>query len=152
MGLLARLTVATATIGLLAACASPLLPPDDRKQVCMFQVDEQFGKPTFHANPLSNAAGGLVGLAGGAVAGLHGGYPGAMITVPLGALIGAGYGAACGAASLTHPTAEADFEQLLHVADSSVLKRALEAHLNAPCAGCDYGGTESLVIATPDNG
>lgn len=152
MGRLALAAMATATMCLLAACASPLLSPDDRKQTCAFAVDRKFASPTFHANPLSSAAGGMVGAGVGAGQGVFagGGSLAAIVTVPLGALIGAGYGTTCAAASLSHPTADADFERLLQAADYGVLTRALEADLNAGRAECSYTATDAFPKPAPD--
>lgn len=143
---------ATAAVlsGLLAACAAPLLAPDDRKNVCHVAVEEKFGSPTFHANVFSGSAGGLAGAGAGALYGLQGGV-GAIFTVPLGAVIGAAGGTACAAAGLNHPNADADFEKFLHAADASSLKRALEADLNAPRAECGPARSDGSATAEPDS-
>ena len=121
---------------LLTACAAPLLAPDDRKQVCEVAVIEKFDAPEFHANILAGPAGGLVGAGGGALQGLVGGFPGAIVTVPLGALIGGVAGTTCAAAGMGHPNAETDFEAFLRAADAGALKLTLEAELNAPRDEC----------------
>ncbi len=46
------------------------------------------------------------------------------------------HGAACGAASVTHPNADADFQAIFRGANRGVLSEALETALNAPRAGC----------------
>jgi hypothetical protein len=145
----AAVASAMAAVGLLASCATPFLSSEDRKQVCSVEVHEKFGPPIVVANVLSNAAGGLVGAGGGALVGLTAGYL-AILGVPLGALIGAGHGAACAVASQMHPTAETDFERLLRTADASVLKRALEADVNAPRAECSTARAEGPSNAAAD--
>jgi hypothetical protein len=120
---------------LLAACARPLLAPADRNLVCEIGVADIAVAPVFHDNALAGPAGGLLGAAQGAAQGSFGGM-GAIITMPLGALIGAVGGSVCAAAGMNHPTAPADFEKLLHAADTGALKRALEAELNAARAEC----------------
>jgi hypothetical protein len=141
---------AAAMSGLLAACAAPLLAPDDVKNFCHVAVKEKFGSPTFHANVFSSTAGGLAGAGAGALAGLQGGMA-AIFTVPLGAVIGAAGGTACAAAGLNHPNADADFEKLLHAADASSLKRAMEADLNAPRAECSHARREGSATTEPDS-
>jgi len=122
-------------VGLLSACASPLLAPEDRGRVCQAAVDETFGSAIFRPNPFRNPAGVAGGAGVGALYGLMGG-PLSIITVPLFAALGAAGGAACGAASLSHPDAEAAFEKILRTVDTGSLKQALQADLNAPRAGC----------------
>jgi hypothetical protein len=140
-----RLTVAavTAVAFLLTACAVPLLAPEDRKQVCEVAVVEKFAAPVFHANVLAGPAGGLAGAGGGALQGLIGGFPGAIVTVPLGALIGGVAGTTCAAAGMSHPDAETDFGTFLRAANASALKLALEAEMNAPRAECSRPRTTS---------
>jgi hypothetical protein len=139
--------VAAVTL-LLTACGVPLLAPDDRKQVCRFTVVEKFEAPVFHENVLAGPAGGLVGAGGGALQGLVGGFPGAVVTVPLGALIGAVAGTTCAAAGMSHPDAESDFAHFLQAADVAALKHALESDLNAPRAECSQpraGGADATI-------
>jgi hypothetical protein len=140
---------AAAMSGLVAACAAPLLGPDDGKSICRVAVEEKFESPSFHANVLSSSAGGLVGAGGGALLGLQGGV-GAIFTVPIGAVIGAAGGTVCAAAGLSHPNADADFEKFLHAADASSLKRALEADLTAPRAECSHARMDGSATAEPD--
>ena len=147
-------TIATAalTIGLVGACAPPLLAPDDRNRVCQVAVYEKFGSPVFHPNPLSSPAGGLAGAAGGALSGIAA-VPNVyawIITVPLGAAIGAVGGTACAAASQSHPNAEADFEKILKAVDAGTLTRALEADLNEPRAGCAPAQASTSAARLPD--
>ncbi len=79
MNIGAKLTVALLPVCLLSACATALLAPDERKQVCAVRVDDKFGSPVFHANPLSNPAGAVVGAGAGALAGIG---PGMIIRRP----------------------------------------------------------------------
>ena len=65
----AILPAAAVLIGLLTACAVPLLSPDQRKEICQVVVLEKFGSPVFEPNILSNPAGGLTGAGLGALAG-----------------------------------------------------------------------------------
>jgi hypothetical protein len=132
---------------LLSACTPALLAPDERKQMCTVRVDDKFGTPAFHANPLSNPAGAVVGAGAGALAGIG---PGAIFVVPIGAAVGAAYGAACGAASLGFPAADADFQAILRSADAGSLKRALEAQLNAPRDGCARPAADAAGAMAPD--
>ena len=141
--LLAMMVVAV----LLSGCAPALLAPDERRQMCTVRVDDKFGSPVFHANPLSNPAGAAVGAGVGALAGIG---PGMVFIVPIGAAVGAAYGAACGAASLGFPNAEEDFQAILRSAHAGSLKRALEAELNAPRAGCARPPAESAGAVAPD--
>ena len=95
---------ATAAVmsGILAACAHPLLAPDDRKDACRVAVEENFGSPVFYANVLSGPAVGLAGAGGGAFWGLmYGLGPQAIVTVPISALIGVFQAGVCEAASHT---------------------------------------------------
>jgi hypothetical protein len=120
---------------LLTACARPLLAPADRNLVCEIGVADIAVAPAFHENALAGPTGGLLGAAQGAATGSFGGM-GAIITMPLGALIGAVGGTLCASAGMSHPTAAADFEKLLHAADTGALKRTLEAELKAARADC----------------
>jgi hypothetical protein len=81
---------------------------------------------------------------------MYGLGPQAIVTVSIGALIGAVHGGVCYAASQSHPTADADFEKFLTAADASVLKRALEADLNAPQAQCSQARTHGSATARPE--
>jgi hypothetical protein len=141
---------------LISGCASPLLAPGDLKHVCQVAVEEKFGASVFHKNVLSSAAGVPVSAAHGALKGLALGLavfpaaPAAILTTPAGALFGVVRGVACSAASLEHPTADADFERILHAADAGILKRTLEADLNVPRPDCNNAGTAGLAKATPD--
>jgi len=137
--------------GLLAACAHPLLGPDNGKSSCRVAVEENFGSPVFHANVLSGPAGPLAGAGGGALWGLlYGLGPQAIVTVPFGALIGAVQGGICSSASQNHPTADADFERFLVAADAGVLKRTVEAQLNGPQAHCSPERTDGSATDTPE--
>lgn len=136
-------------VGFLSACASPLMAPDDRGHVCQVAVDEKFGSNIFLPNPFRNPAGMAGGAAVGALAGFIGG-PAFIITVPLFAAVGAAGGAACGAASLSHPDAESEFEKILKAVDIGSLKRALQADLNAPRAGCGRAQLVDSAAAAPD--
>jgi hypothetical protein len=145
----AKIAATAVAISLLTACAGrSLIAPDDRKHICQIAVDEKFGSPVFHANPLYNPAGGLIGAAVGAMAGLFP-SPLAIFTVPMYAGLGAEAGTACATASLSHPNAEADFENILKPADAGTLKRALEADLNASQAGCGVAQANAS-LAVPD--
>lgn len=143
----AKLAVALLPVCLLSACATALLAPDERKQVCAVRVDDKFGSPVSHANPLSNPAGAAVGAGAGALAGIG---PGMIFAVPIGAAVGAAYGAACGAASLGFPNADADFQAILRSADAGSLKRALELALNAPRDGCTRPAADAAGAMAPD--
>ena len=146
------IAVVALTMGLVGACAPPLLAPDDRDHVCQVAVYEKFGSPVFHPNPLSSPTGGLAGAAGGALQGLVA-VPNVyawIITVPLGAVIGAVGGTACAVASQSHPNAEADFEKILKTADAGNLKRALETELNTPRAGCGQAQPDASAATVPD--
>jgi hypothetical protein len=143
------LAMAALTLALLLGCVSPSLNPSDRWQVRRIAVDEKFDHPVFRANPLSTAAGGVVGAGAGALGGLQTG-PAAMVMAPLGALMGAVYGSACAAASQEHSTANADFERLLNAVDFGVLSRALGAHLNTPRADCCRTTADGSGNALPD--
>jgi hypothetical protein len=135
----------------LCGCSSVPMAPEDRRQICQVEVEYKFDSPVFHANPLSNAQGGLVGAAGGAVQGLA--VPNALawiVTVPLGAVIGGIGGTACAVASQSHPDADADFENILKAADAGYLKRALETDLNAPRADCRRAHVGVSATAPPD--
>jgi hypothetical protein len=148
----ARTTLITAltAVGLLSGCTFGLLAPEDRRHVCRVEVVEQYEFPVLRASPLSHPASGVAaGAAGGALAGLmYGIGPQFVVTVPLGAVIGATGGAVCGAAALSHPDAEAEFQQMLEAAGPGVLKRAMEADLNAPRAGCER--VQADATAGPD--
>ena len=146
------IATAALTIGLVGACASPLLAPDDRKYVCQVAVDRKFGSPVVHPNPFSSPTGGLTGAAGGALMGLavFPIPPSWIITVPVGAVYGATRGAACAAASQSHPKAEADFETILKAADASKLMRTLGADLNAPREGCASAQAGASAAPVPD--
>jgi len=135
----------------LCGCTPTLLAPDERGHVCQVTVDDRSASPVFHANPLSNAQGGLVGAAGGAVQGLTAPNPLAwIVTVPLGAVIGGIGGTACAAASQSHPDADAEFEKILKAADAGYLKRAMQAELNAPRAECSRAQVGVSAAAAPD--
>ena len=145
------IATAALTIGLVGACAPPLLAPDDRIHVCQVAVYEKFGSPVFHANQLSSPTGGLAGAARGALWGLA--QPSVyawIITVPLGAVIGAVGGTACAVASQSHPNAEADFEKILKAADVGKLTRALESNLNGARAGCAPVQAGASAAPVPD--
>ena len=150
----AILPAAAVLIGLLTACAVPLLSPDQRKEICQVVVLEKFGSPVFEPNILSNPAGGLTGAGLGALAGAGVFLPPTSIliifTVPIGAAIGAAGGSACGIASLAHPTADADFVSVLRAADIGVLPRTVEAGFNAPRAECSHARADRASAAAPD--
>ncbi len=132
---LPRLAVVALAAAILAGCASPTLRPEDRKEACRVVVEETFARAEFIPNSLSANTGTLSGAGGGAVAGLSMGTA-AIIAAPVGAVIGAGYGTACAIAASKHPDANAHFERLLAEADVRVLRRELEAGLQAPRAEC----------------
>ncbi len=145
------LPTAAVLVGLLTACATPLLTPDDRKQVCQVVVEDKLGLPVFAPNVLSNPVGGFTGAGLGALAGLA--YvPSilAIFTVPIGAAIGAAGGSACAVASLAHPTADADFVSVLRAADVGVLARTVEAEFNAPRDECGQARADRASAADPD--
>jgi hypothetical protein len=147
----AFLPAAAVVVGLLTACAVPLLSPDQRKEICQVVVDEKFGPPVFEPNVLSNPAGGLTGAGLGALGGLAFAPSILMIfTIPIGAAIGAAGGTACGIASLTHPSADADFVSVLRAADIGVLARAVETEFNAPRAECVRVRADRASTAAPD--
>jgi hypothetical protein len=147
----AIMSAAAVLIGLLTGCARSLLTPDEQRQVCHVVVAEKFGSPVFKSNVLSNPAGGLAGAGIGALQGA-GIAPNilAVFTAPIGAAIGAAGGGACAMASLSHPTADADFEALLRDADIGVLARTLEAEFNAPRAECSQIGANRATSSEPD--
>lgn len=130
---------------LLTACGRPLLAPDDRHLICDIGVADIAVAPAFHDNALAGPAGGLVGAAQGTAQGLAFGGMGAIVTMPLGALIGAVGGTACAAGGMSHPTAAADFENLLRAADTGALKRALEVELKSARAECSPARTAGPV-------
>ncbi len=146
----AKLAVALLPVCVLSACATALLAPDDRKQVCEVRVDETFGSPVFHPNPASIPTGAAVGAAEGALQGLWAGGYGAIVGIPLGAAIGGLYGAACSAASVSHPDAEANFQRILQAAEAGSLKRSMEAELNVPRAGCVKPALDPPATVEPD--
>jgi hypothetical protein len=144
----AKLAVAFLPVCILSACATALLALDERKQVCEVRVDETFGAPVYHPNPLSSLVGVAVGAGGGALRGVGTGYP--FVGIPLGAAIGGLYGAACSAASASHPDAEANFQKILQAAEAGSLKRAMEAELNVPRAGCVRPASDPPATVEPD--
>ena len=147
----AILPAVAVAIGFLTACTTPLLTPDQRKEVCQVVVDEKFGSPVFEPNVLSNPAGGLTGAGLGALGGLVVAPNILMIfTIPIGAAIGAAGGSACGVASLAHPTADADFVSVLRAADVGLLARTVEAEFNAPRAECGQPRADRASAAGPD--
>jgi hypothetical protein len=141
-------TVAVTAV-LLGACARPYLAPDERKQVCQFAIDEQFGVPVFKANPLASPEGVLLGALAGAGT-IPAPFPLLIFTAPIGAAIGAAAGTACNAASLKHPTADADFARLLQAADVISLKRTLVTELHAPRAECARAVVDPASRTDPD--
>ena len=147
----AKLAVALLPVCLLSACTPALLAPDERQQVCAVRVDEMFGSPVVAPNPLSNPAGAVVGAAGGMVGALpYSVGPQAIILVPLGAVVGATAGAVCAAASLNYPDAEVKVQTVLAAAAPGSLKRAMEADLNAPRAGCARPPADPATAIVPD--
>jgi len=145
------LPVVAAFSVLVAACAVPLLTPDQRREVCQVVVEGKFGSPKFQPNVLSNPAGGLTGAGLGALGGLW--LPPSILlifTVPIGATIGAAGGSACAVASLAHPTADADFTSVLLAADIGVLARTVEREFNAPRAECSRAHSGRTLAAGPD--
>ena len=161
MGCAMRVAAAAAMAGLLAGCANWMLAPDDRKLLCRATVEEKFDAPAFQQNPLSAPTGAVtgaaVGAAEGAVQGLVAGAMqglvagsgiGAIIFAPVGAVIGV----MCASAAAAHPTADADFQRIVAAAGTALLKRSLEAQLNAPRAQCPGAGTDlSAQPAPPDS-
>ena len=142
---------AAVLIALLTACAVPLLSSGERKEVCQVVVEGRFGSPKFQPNVLSNPAGGLTGAGVGALGGLSFAPNILMIfTVPIGAAIGAAGGSACAVASAAHPTADADFTDILLAADASALARAVEAGFNAPRVECSPSRAVRTSAAGPD--
>jgi hypothetical protein len=136
-------------VGLVSACASPLLAPEDRSHVCHVEVDEKFGSAIFRPNPFRNPAGAAMGAAMGAGAGVFFG-PASIIAVPFFSVLFAAGGAACGAQSLSHPDAEAGFEKILRTVDTGSLKRALQEDLNAPRGGCVPVKIDDSARVAPD--
>ena len=140
--------VATAT--LLAACATPLVAPGDRKALCRVTVEERYGSARFHPNLGSSAAGGLVGAGQGALAGFAIPFPFVIITAPLGIVVGTATGAACAAAGLRHPNANTDFASILAAADAHRLKRGLEAEFLQIRPDCGQKPMEGEAGSSPD--
>lgn len=143
--------VSALALALLPGCATRSLSRSDREQVCRIDVEVKCSQATFVPNPLSTGAGAVVGAGGGAIAGLFSPFPpAALLLAPLGVLVGGGYGASCAAASLKHPSANADFEQILGAADFGLLKRSLEVELKAPRAECARAVVDSSASSKPD--
>jgi hypothetical protein len=111
-------------------------------ELCRIEADVRLPQPEFVANPLSNQAGAATGAGLGALTGLSWG-PAAVVAVPLYAIVGVGAGAACAEAASRHPSADADFKNILTTVDMSVLKHALDVELAKPRAACkpSQGGT-----------
>jgi hypothetical protein len=139
-----------ATVTLLAACATPLVAPSDRKSLCRVAVEERYGSARFRPNLGSSAAGGLVGAGQGALAGLAIPFPFVIITAPLGIVVGTATGAACAAAGLRHPNANTDFASMLAASDAHRLKRALEAEFLQIRPDCGQKPMEGEAGASPD--
>lgn len=123
--------------GLLSACTPSVLVPDGDKHVCRVTVVEKFGPIVLLPNPLSGPSGGAamgVDESGASIA-FRSGISAAGLFAPFIAIGGAVNGAACAAASLSHPSAEADFDKVLRSADAGSMKRALVASLDTAWAG-----------------
>ena len=129
-------TLAGVACALSSCTTSPYVRLDERSEACHIAVVENFGHPRLQPNEMSGSAGTFAGAGKGMAEGLAMGRD-AIILAPLGAIIGAGYGTACAAAASHHPTANADFEQLLRDADSTSLRHAIEARLASPRPECD---------------
>jgi len=142
--------VSALALALLPGCATQSLSTSDRAQVCRIDVEVKCSQATFVPNPLSTGAGALVGAGTGAIAGVSGFPPAALLLAPLGVLFGGAYGANCAAASLKHPSANADFERILGAADFALLKRSLAVELNAPRAECARAVVDSDASSKPD--
>lgn len=134
--------------GLLAACASPILRPDDRAEACRIVVEEGFGHAALQPNSLSSGAGPLSGAGQGFVVGALAGGPLFFLTAPAGAVVGGAVGAACAAGSVQHPDAEAQLERWLRDADVHAVKRSLEEALEKPrpeCRGAPREGHDAVL-------
>lgn len=156
---LRRIAAALLVTSVLSACVKPpMLPPEDRKEICRVAVQETFETPVFHPPPFYETPGGPVaGAAGGALAGAGAGayvglylWPAIIVTAPVGTVIGAIHGAECAAAGQSHPTAEADFERIFRLAYSGKLKQAMEAELNTPRDGCERASPAASPDIAPD--
>lgn len=136
---------------LAASCASPSLRYDQRKEACRVAVEEKFAAAAFRPNAMSTGSGAVAGAGEFALYGLGMGQ-GAIIGMPLGAIIGAGYGTACAIQASSRPTANADFERILHEADASVMRRAIERQLSRPRSECkplaqdNSGAPDSVLV------
>jgi len=133
---------------LLSACAQPLLAPEDRARVCRVVVDEKPEALAFAANPMASPVGGpVLGTSLGLLALVAAvGFPPYVFVAPAVAV----HGAACGAGSVGHPNADADFEKIFRSANLPLLSESLANELNAPRAGCPVVPVESSAAAEPD--
>jgi hypothetical protein len=129
-------------MGLLSACTSALLTPEDRGRICRVAIQESPESLAFRANPLANPVGGPVIGTGVGLVTMFTPY---FFVAPVIAV----HGAACGAGSVIHPNAEADFQAIFRSAGRCVLGQALEAALRAPRAGC-APASGGLSAAAPD--
>jgi hypothetical protein len=119
----------------ISACTPVLLGQGEHPTICRVGVEELFQAIDVQANPVANPArGSLVGAGSAALVAL-----GLVTLNPLVAIqgaAGAAAGLACGAAGAAHPNAEAEFREIVVMADRGALKRALEAALRSPGAEC----------------
>ena len=131
----------------ISACTPVLLGQGEHPTICRVGVEELFQAIDVQANPVANPAGGsLVGAGSAALVAL-----GLVTLNPLVAIqgaAGAAAGLACGAAGAAHPNAEAEFREIVVMADRGALKRALKAELVAQRPACRK--VPEVAMALPD--
>jgi hypothetical protein len=151
------LPVVAAFSVLVAACAVPLLTPQQSGQYCAVEVHGPSGAPVLAQSALLDPAADAATdvLAGASRVGLA-----ALVVVlhPFGQLLMLGgdpgkaiYGAqACDPDKLPRPTAFHEFRSVVDSTDAEVLARALKAALDAPRAACTPSHARRDPEAVPD--
>ncbi len=127
--------------GLVAACAIPLLTPQQNSQYCEIEVQGPSGPPVFVQGTLLDpiAETSAEAFANASLVGLF--VLGLVTRLPLLDLSGDPRAAvqaahACDPARLVRPGAQLEFELVLRTADAQALARALKSALDAPRGKC----------------
>ena len=150
----AMLPVAAAISAAVAACAIPMLTPQQNAQYCVVEVQGPAGAPVIAQSALLDPAADAATEAIGNASLLGVLFFGALTHLPLWALgdprTAVRSANICDPDKLPRSTALREFRSVVDSTDAAVLARAVKAELDAPRAACTPSRTRRDAAAAPD--